>query len=169
MTIVRRAMNKKLTLLLPAIVLLAACQAGVSPTGTPQPTAPPQASGVAGIVADLVAAGVAAKAGSPFMSEPVGGDGRAMCIGKDTVQTYQFIDHEAALAVVKTIDPKDPSKIGSAIVEWTGTPRFWLRDNVIVLYTGTDAATDAALRAVLGQPFAEAEGGRMPLPGPDCQ
>ena len=162
-------MNKKMPLLLPAIVLFAACQAGVSPTATPQPTAPPAASGVAGIVADLSAAGVAAKAGGAFASEPIGGEGISMCVGKETVQTYQFIDHESALVVVQTIDPEDPSRIGTMIVDWAGTPRFWLRDNVIVLYTGTDAATDAALRALLGQPFAEGEGGRMPLPGPDCQ
>jgi hypothetical protein len=71
--------------------------------------------------------------------------------------------------VVQKIDPKDPSNVGTGIVEWAGAPRFWLRDNVIVLYLGQDAATDAALRALLGTPFAEGEAGRMPLPGPDCQ
>jgi hypothetical protein len=84
-------MNKKMTLLLPAIVLLVACQGGAGPSPTPQPTptaeptSPPQASGVAGIVADLGAAGVSAKAGSSFSSEPLGGDGILMCIGKDSV------------------------------------------------------------------------------------
>jgi hypothetical protein len=119
-------------------------------------------------VADLTAAGVTATEGSFFSTDPIGGEGKTVCVGEETVQVYQFIDHEAALAISRKIDPRDPSKVGSSLVDWAGVPRFWLRDRVIVLYLGQDAATDAALRALLGQPFAEGQPGRMPLPMPPC-
>lgn len=158
-------------------ILAAACQgAGSSapPTAnpttagpTPGPTAGP-AGGLDGLVADLNAAGTAAKSGSFFATDPIGGEGKVVCIGVETVQVFQFIDHEAALATSMKIDRNDPSKIGTAIVDWAGTPRFWLRDRIIVLYTGEDAATDAAIRALLGRPFAEGQPGRMGLPTPPC-
>jgi len=131
---------------------------------TPQPTD----RGLAALVADLVAAGAAAKSGSPFLAEPIGGFGQALCIGAETIQTYEFVDHEAALTASAKIDRTDPSKVGTGIVDWTGAPRFWLRDNVIVLYLGADQPTDLILRSVLGRPFAEGRQGRLPLPAPPC-
>jgi hypothetical protein len=134
--------------------------------GTPGPTA---ADGADALVADLVAGGATAKLGSNFLAAPLRGEGVLVCVGTEAVQVYVQKDHEAALAVASTIDPEDPSKIGTSIVTWTGRPRFWLRDRIIVLYSGTDAATDAALRTLLGQPFAEShEPGPPPLPAPDC-
>ena len=54
-----------------------------------------------------------------------------------------------------TVNRDDPSFVGHGIVEWIGPPRFWLRDEVIVVYVGDDDALDAALRSILGRPFAE--------------
>jgi hypothetical protein len=139
------------------------CQATASQT--PAATA---LHGIDGLVADLVAAGTDAKAGTTFTSEPIGGQGSTLCVGTETVRAYEFIDHEAALAASQTIDRDDPTKIGNGIVDWAGAPRFWLRDRVIVLYLAQDAATDSTLRALLGPPFAEGRVGRIPLPEPPC-
>jgi hypothetical protein len=160
-------------LLLPALLALLGCQAAATPTPTASsgPTLTPPSSpatGLTGIIADLTAAGVTAVTGGSFMSEPIGGEGVALCVGVETVQTYAFIDHEAALAAAAKIDRDDPSKIGTGIVDWAGTPRFWLRNNIILLYLGPDPATDAALRSLLGPPFAEGQPGRPPLPWPPC-
>ena len=133
---------------------------------TPSPTA---SDGAAALVADLVAAGATAKLGANFLAEPLRGEGVAVCVGAEAIQVYVQKDHEAALAVASTIDPDDPSRIGTSIVNWNGRPRFWLRDRIIVLYVGPDAATDAALRSLLGRPFAESrQAGGIPLPAPDC-
>ena len=109
------------------------------------------------------------KVGSNFLADPMPGEGILVCLGVEPVQVYVLRDHEAALAAASMIDREDPSKVGTAIVEWAGRPRFWLRDRILVLYIGDDAATDAALRGLLGEPFAEAPvAGRPPLPAPDC-
>jgi hypothetical protein len=133
---------------------------------TPDPTT---FDGAEALVADLVAAGMRAKLGSNFLAEPFPGEGVLVCVGTESVQTYLFRDHEAALAAASKIDRDDPSKIGTAIVDWVGRPQFWLRDRMLVLYVGDDARTDAALRTVLGEPFAEADASGRPFrPEPDC-
>ena len=119
---------------------------------------------------DLTARGAAAKVGSPFLADPIGGQGMTVCVGAETLQTYAFIDHEAALAASTKIDRADPTRVDGGIVDWVGQPRFWLRDRIIVLYLGDDAATDAVVRGVLGQPFVESKDpGRGFLPEPPCQ
>ena len=171
---------KRLMLAPAALAVVLGCALGATPgpQATPSPvptqgpvTPAPSASGggVEGLAADLAGAGTSAFVGSFFSSEPIGGEGRVVCVGPESVQTYAFIDHEAALAASTKINRDDPSQVGNGIVEWAGQPRFWLRDRLIVLYLGADAATDAALRALLGQPFTEGAPGRMPLPGPPCQ
>ena len=166
------------------LLAVSACSPSVTPgptsTGSPapSPTPPPvifgtpdptTADGVEALVADLVAGGATAKLGSFFLAEPLRGEGILVCVGTEAVQVYVQKDHEAALAVSQMIDRDDPSKIGTAVVNWAGRPRFWLRDRIIVLYVGTDAATDAALRGLLGEPFAESrQPGPPPLPAPDC-
>jgi hypothetical protein len=170
---VMRAMRAR-TNLLALPLLLVACTGAPGPSSAPTsgPTTAPTptaASGIEALVIDLNRSGVQASVGSPFLGEPVGGEGTSLCIGTDTVQVYGFIDHEAALAASAKINRADPTQVGNAHVEWTGPPRFWLRDRIIVLYLGDDAATDAALRALLGPPFAESKDpGRGFLPNPPC-
>lgn len=151
-----------------------------SPTGAPtsSPSPPPvifgtasptSADGAEGLVEDLVASGAMARLGSNFLADPLPGEGVLVCIGTEAVQVYVLRDHEAAQAAASSIDREDPSKIGTSIVDWAGRPRFWLRDRILVLYVGDSAATDMALRTLLGEPFAEERGaGRPPLPAPDC-
>ena len=172
-------------IMLPLAIATAGCQPApaTGPTstarGTPDPTPATTASastspsatadGIEALIADLQAAGVPATLGSSFDASLLGGEGATVCVGPETIQVFSFLDNQAALAAAAKVDRDDPSVIGNAIVEWIGRPRFWLRDDLIALYLGDHAATDAALRRVLGQPFAELEGGRPPLAGPDCQ
>lgn len=180
----RRLVPVKRTVFAVVLLAIAACSPNASPAatasaepgasgtpppvilGTPQPTIEP---GAEGLVADLVAGGASAKLGSNFLAQPMPGEGVLVCVGNEPVQVYVLKDHEAALAAASVIDPDDLSMVGSSIVEWAGRPRFWLRDRIVVLYVGDDAATDAALRSLLGRPFAESrDAGRPPLPAPDC-
>lgn len=176
-------MHHRVALLVAAMIVVAGCQTSASPTPTstsaatplvtaaPSPGATPAATGaegVDGLVAALGDAGVDAKKDDVISTEPIGGLGATVCVGEETLRIYEFIDHEAALAASVKIDRANPSQIGGTIVTWSGKPRFWLRDRIIILYLGEDAATDATLRTVLGPPFAEGEGG-MPLPEPPCQ
>lgn len=179
----RLAVHLRAALLIAALLAVSGCQAATSPTPTAPPVATPDpvptasasltpaatvAEGVDGLVAALDAAGIDAKTDDIIGTEPIGGLGATICVGTETLRVYEFIDHEAALAASVKIDREDPSQIGGSMVSWAGKPRFWLRDRIIILYLGEDAATDATLRTVLGPPFAEGEGG-MPLPEPPCQ
>jgi hypothetical protein len=173
----RRRLGRAFLLLAVASTVVLGCRQGATassgpaptPTATPTSEATP-ASGIEGLIADLTGSGAAATMGSSFMAEPIGGEGRAVCIGPETVQVYEFIDHDAALAASARIDRQDPSNVGTGIVEWNGRPRFWLRDRIIVLYLGRDEPTDATLRDLLGPPFAESnDPGPGFLPTPPCR
>lgn len=48
---------------------------------------------------------------------------------------------------------------GTSIVDWTGSPRFWQHDRLILLYLGGDAGTETLLTTALGPPFARGVGG----------
>ena len=163
-----------------AFFIVAGCIAtGASPSPAATPTAvPPPASsplqtggegGVAGLVTDLAAAGAAARADGAFTTDPIGGSGTSVCVGRESVNVYVFASDAERAAAVARIDRRNPSHVGNGIVEWVGSPRFWQRDRIIVLYTGSNAPAIAALTSVLGQPFAATPGGGGPgLPNPAC-
>ena len=165
---VKPAMSRAVALLLLLSMTLAACSVGaVSPT--PSPTPSPQATGGAGVdglVAALTAAGQPTRQQGSFEATLVGGQGVLLCAGREEIRAYVFPTQQDRTAAANRIDPRDPSHIGNAIVEWVGTPRFWQRDRVLVLYLGGDAATETVLQSVLGPPFAAAAdpGGGLPIP-----
>ena len=162
-------MRRQLLLLPLVLIGTLGCQpsgATSPPSIAPPSVEPTTTGGIDVLIADLGAGGATVEKGATFSSDPVGGEGTTVCVGEETIRTYEFIDHEAALAASQKIDPDDPTKIGNAVVSWMGKPRFWLRDRILVLYLGADEPTEAALLDLLGEPFAEGAEGFMPLPEP---
>lgn len=160
-------------------LILAGCQAGVagSPTATAPspasstPSLPPATSsgptdGAEKLAIDLQAAGAQARIGELFAGDPFEAQGGVLCVGTEPVQLYVFGSAAAREEAARRIDPTNPSDMGTSMVDWNGRPRLWQRDRVIVAYLGEDAATEALLRSVLGEPFASGQG-RPPLPGPN--
>jgi len=99
-----------------------------------------------------------------FGTDPLGGNGRILCVNAEEVRVYLFGSEDLASAAAARIDPNDPSNLGTAIVEWAGTPRFWQRGPMLVLYLGEDQATEDSLRSILGEPFARGAGPGRGLP-----
>ena len=148
-------MNRVAVLAVAGCLVIAGCQALAAPDR---------------LAADLQLMGHAAAVGRGFDGSILGGEGTTVCVGDASVQVYEFADVDAATDAAATIDRDDPSMVGNGIAEWTGPPRFWLRDRAIILYLGEDAAIDAALRNLLGRPFAEAVGpGRGLANRPPCE
>ena len=142
---------------LTALFLLTAC------SGQPQggPGASQSGSGVTGLISSLSAAGANARQAGTFDASPMQGPGVLLCLATEEVRVYVFPTEEARLTAARSIDQNDPSHVGTSIVEWTGNPRFWQRDSVLVLYLGTDPGTEALLTRVMGQPFARGTGGGL--------
>ena len=109
----------------------------------------------------LAAASASVRQADRFDAAPLPGQGVLLCVGREEVRVYVFTTEQARLAAAASIDPIDPSHIGTSIVEWTGNPRFWQRDRILVLYLGTDAPTEALLTSVMGPPFARGVGGGL--------
>lgn len=168
-------------LALTVVFLLGACSGATAPLGSPtsSPGSPPAASpsiapvispgptdGPDKLVVDLEAAGAAAHVGSLFAGDPFDARGGLLCVGKEPVQLYVFGSVRDREAAGKKIDPANPANMGTTMVDWNGRPRMWQRDRMIIVYLGEDAATEALLRSILGDPFASGQG-RPPLPGPN--
>ena len=134
-------------------VWLVACS---NPAASPSPSA--AATGVEGLVDALTAASVPVRQADRFDAAPLSGQGVLLCVGSEEVRVYAFSSAQERANAATSIDATDPSHIGTSIVEWSGNPRFWQRDRILVLYLGADAATEAALSSVLGPPFARGVG-----------
>lgn len=145
-------------------VLVSACGGTATSSG---PGATTGAEGVAGLIAQLRAGGTTIDERGTFAPDPLPGRGVLLCLGTEPVRVYEFNSTAERAAVASRIQPDDPSRIGTAIVEWSGRPRFWQRDRILVLYLGESAPTEALLNAALGPPFAKGTG-RAPLQVRDC-
>jgi hypothetical protein len=162
--------------LIAVLFLLAACSVGgptvtepppstVTPSTTPNASASP-ASDVGALIALLAGARLDAREEAEFDASPLGNRGILVCVGDEPVRVYVYPTADEAAARARTINPRDPSNVGTAIIEWAGQPKFWLHDRLIVLYLGTEQPVIDALLATLGDPFAVGLG-RPPLPGPE--
>ena len=147
-------------------MLAAGCAGATSPS--PRASESPSASGpiapapvgdpVSAFEAALQGAGAKVRRTGEFNTEPIGGKGLSFCVAGQEVSVYVYPTAEDRAAVAARIDPKDPSNLGTAIVEWAGDPRFWQGDRLIVLYLGSDPAVEGGISSILGQPFARGQG-----------
>lgn len=90
-----------------------------------------------------------AKIEQPFFAVP----GRFLGVNGEDVQVFEYPDVASARAAAAQISP-DGGTIGTAKPFWAAPPHFYLRDRVLVLYTGDAARVRDALEAVLGPQFA---------------
>ncbi|MEO6350081.1 MAG: hypothetical protein ABIP53_05465 [Candidatus Limnocylindrales bacterium] len=166
--------------LLTVLVLTVACGGGPTPTrspltplpGTPSPAAPgptetPEAQrhGIQGLVDDLTDSGVDAQIGDSFVGDPLATQQTIVCANGEDVRVFVYGTPEESVAAARTIDPDDPSHVGTSIVSWDGWPKFWQRDRIIVLYLGRDDGTIDVLTQLMGDPFAQGLDQPQRLPG----
>ena len=154
-------------------LVLAGCASGASPSTNPAPrersgglASPTPEDPLKAFEAALVAGAATVRETGAFSSDPIGGQGAGLCVAGQSVSVYVFPTVEQRQGAAARIDPNDPSKIGNAIVEWSGNPKFWQAGRLIVLYLGSDASIEAGLTGLLRQPFARGQGrgpGLVPL------
>ena len=85
----------------------------------------------------------------PFFSVP----GKVIALYGDHVQIFEYPGSAAADAQAALVSP-DGMTVGTAKPHWLGTPHFYKRDRLLVLYLGDNAKVLRALRARLGRQFA---------------
>jgi hypothetical protein len=105
------------------------------------------------LISMLRAAGVPVErrgsAEQPFL--PV--NGVMLKVHGEDVQVFQFRDAAAADQQADAVSP-DGSTVGTAKIHWIGSPHFYKKDRLLVLYVGEESKVLEALQAVLGPPFA---------------
>ncbi|MCS6845944.1 MAG: hypothetical protein NZ528_16745 [Caldilineales bacterium] len=137
-----------------------------TPTEPPaaQPTAPPQpaatetpaatATPLEALLADLAAAGLSvestgARVVKPYLSVA----GLVVRLNGQALQVFEYSDEVALAADVSGLAP-DASSANGLPLAWRGTPHFWRRGPLLVLWVGDDPALLAALNRVLGPQIA---------------
>lgn len=117
------------------------------------------------LVADLEGAGATVRQVGAFegLDEGPLRGGVRLCVDSQEVTVYVFKNDDQRAEVTSQIDRRDPTTFYgeriTAVYEWSGKPRFWERDRILVLYLGRDQKTERLLTSVLGPPFAR---GRWP-------
>jgi hypothetical protein len=116
---------------------------------------------LAALVSHLRSHGVTVVIGDPVSEPFFSAPGRLLVVNGQDVQALRFETPAAATAAAGAVSPDGysvgPSEEGVTTVtqiDWSGTPHFYRRERLIVLYVGDDVATQELLRAVLGSPFA---------------
>lgn len=84
-----------------------------------------------------------------------GANGQTYLINDNELQVYEFDSPAAAASAAATISP-DGGMINNAAVRWAGAPYFFLQDNYIILYVGSDFGMFEMLRGSFGTAFAGA-------------
>lgn len=85
----------------------------------------------------------------PFFSV----QGRMIKVSGEDVQVFQYAHTTAATEQVALVSP-DGSAVGTSKLHWIGSPHFYNKGSLIVLYVGGDEKVIKALEAVLGRQFA---------------
>lgn len=104
------------------------------------------------LIDTLRAAGLSAvpaeEVDQPFFTVP----GKLIKIGDEDVQVFQFSDAAAASKQAALISP-DGSSVGTSMIHWIGSPHFFRKGPLLVLYVGDSEEMKKALEISLGQQF----------------
>ena len=79
--------------------------------------------------------------------------GSEVHIAGETVQVYAYASKDDAQKDAQKISA-DGSAIGESQVSWVGSPHFFTKENLIVLYIGDNTTAIAALQQTLGPQIA---------------
>ncbi len=95
----------------------------------------------------------AGEVAQPFFSV----NGRVIVVNGGDVQVFEYADAAAAEAERALVSP-DGSSVGTSMIGWVASPRFYRAEKLIVLYVGDSEAVTDVLESVLGQQFAGRSG-----------
>ena len=144
-----------ISLLFVVAAALTACAGKLSVPLQPQQAELPAepATDYASLIDDLRTAGVGVepegKVDQPFFSV----EGRMIKIGGEDVQVFQYSHAAAADAQAALVSP-DGSAVGTSKLHWVGSPHFYKKGKLLVLYVGDDDRVLKTLDAMLGRQFA---------------
>ena len=115
-----------------------------------------QGSGVnnyATLVDALRAAGMTVEStgevSQPFLAVP----GQQLQVNGGNVQVFEYASAEVAAADANQIAP-DGSSTATTMITWVEPPHFYRKDQLLVLYVGSDEAIQDLLTSLLGPQFA---------------
>lgn len=72
---------------------------------------------------------------------------------RSEIRIFQFLSDAAAVEAADEVSP-DGSMIGTKKILWSSSPRYYLKDQTILVQVGGDERLSEKLEQILGPPFA---------------
>ena len=85
----------------------------------------------------------------PFLSAP----GQILRVNGEDMQVFECENAAAAQGEAARVSP-DGSSVGTTIITWVSTPRFYRSGEIIIVYVGSRRELISLLESVLGPQFA---------------
>ena len=120
---------------------------------TPVLTGTVPVSDFAGLVDALRAAGATVEPQGEMEQAFLSVSGQQILVNGGNVQLFEYPSTEAAAADAGQISP-DGSSTATTMITWVEPPHFYRKDRLLVLYVGSDEATQELLADLLGPQFA---------------
>ncbi len=136
------------------------CAAGLTacaqlPAEQRQPPAETRVTDRAHLSAALRAAGATVVPEEPVRQPFFAVEGRILDVDGEGIQVFEYRDAAAAEAQARLVSA-DGNQIGTSKPLWVGTPHFFRKGRLLVLYLGENRRTIDLLKTVLGPQFAGA-------------
>ena len=112
-----------------------------------------QSGGIGVLVSNLVGLGSIVAQGDSISQPFFSVSGQEAIVDGETIQVFTYASSEDAQADAELVSGTG-SPIGTTMVSWVEPPHFYLRDNLLVLYVGSNGAVVDRLQAVMGSQFA---------------
>ena len=142
-------------LLFAFVVVLTACHGSSTESALAQGVKP-RAGGVIDLASLLDSLRAAGAGGAPVgeVDQPfLTIKGTMIKVRGEDVQVYQY-PNAAAVDVESRKISRDGTTVGKSKIHWIGTPHFYKKERLLVLYLGDDHAVLKTLETVLGRQFA---------------
>ena len=104
-------------------------------------------------VDNLRATGAIVTPGGPISQPFFTAEGIIILVNGDDVQVFEYPTFIDAESDARKVSP-DGSSIGTSMPFWVGSPHFYLKENIVVIYVGDNLDTLGIIESVLGSQFA---------------
>ena len=139
------------------VVSVGGCGRNVPTVPDTDPTATPSAlastdvlvRGLEGQGIRVVRVEEMARQSHPYFSVPA----TRLSVSGENVYAFEYASAQAADRDARLIAP-DGYGVGNAHIDWIGPPRYYKKDQLIVLYVGSNPAVVGPLERLLGDPVA---------------
>ena len=134
---------------LTVLLVAAACDAG--PSSNPPSSHGGPVRDQPSLIDALRASGLNVNPVAKVQQPVFSGSGETVQVNNETIQVYEYPDGKAAQDDAAKVQPN--GTVPGVSVNWPGSPHYYRKERIVVIYPGNDQTVLTALEDALGKPF----------------